>query len=206
MRRFRIRRPSPAMFVAVTALVIALGGTASAVTLTTAGNGDKLIKKHTLSGNRLIDHTLTKTQINVNKLGQVPSAKTADSVSGQTFTPISAVVSDGTTNTQVMDFAGVQILASCDANSQPAMNIFNVSNPAQEARINIETIGNGPTTYQTAGDFSGTALVGQSNSNSGTGEANIRFADGHVVTVWYSYEGNAPANGECAFYGHAMSG
>ncbi len=51
MRRLRLRKPSPAMMVAVVALFVALGGTAAA-----GGFGpfkdDKIIKKHSLSGNR----------------------------------------------------------------------------------------------------------------------------------------------------------
>jgi hypothetical protein len=31
-----------------------------------------------LSGNRLVNHSVTDTQVNLNKLGKVPSAKTAD--------------------------------------------------------------------------------------------------------------------------------
>ncbi len=40
--------------------------------------GKPLIKKGTLSGNRLRNHTLTGAQINLSTLGQVPSARIAD--------------------------------------------------------------------------------------------------------------------------------
>ncbi len=69
------RRPSASMIVAVTALVFAASGTAAAAGLL---SGDKVIKKHSLSGNRLRNHTITGNQINMNKLGKVPSAKNAD--------------------------------------------------------------------------------------------------------------------------------
>jgi hypothetical protein len=59
------------MVVALTALVVASSGTAIAASLV---NGDKLIKKHSLSGNRLKNHTLTGTQVNLSKLGTVPTA------------------------------------------------------------------------------------------------------------------------------------
>jgi hypothetical protein len=75
IRISRLRR-SPSMAVALIALVISMGGTAIA-----AGHlisGDKLIKRGTLSGNRLRSHTLTGAQINLNRLGQVPSAAVAD--------------------------------------------------------------------------------------------------------------------------------
>ena len=96
MRRVFLRRPSGAMVVAIIALVVAVSGTAVAATKMV--NGDKVIIKGTLSGNRLRKqtltgaqikphsltaaqiraHTLTATQINLNKLGKVNSAKLAD--------------------------------------------------------------------------------------------------------------------------------
>lgn len=70
-------RPPPALAVAVVALVIALSGTALAATSALV-SGDSLIKKNSLSGNRLRNHTVTGVQINLSKLGKVPSAAKAD--------------------------------------------------------------------------------------------------------------------------------
>jgi hypothetical protein len=42
-------------------------------------NGDTLIKKGSLSGDRLRNHTVTGKQINLGKLGKVPNARQADS-------------------------------------------------------------------------------------------------------------------------------
>ncbi|HSC03581.1 MAG TPA: hypothetical protein VLC49_09685 [Solirubrobacteraceae bacterium] len=75
MRQFTRRRPSAAMVVAVIALVVAASGTAFA-----AGrlvSGDSLIKKHSLSGDRLRNDTVSSKQIKVSSLGEVPRAKTA---------------------------------------------------------------------------------------------------------------------------------
>lgn len=66
-------RPSPAMVVAVTALVVALAGTAYAAQTINGG----AIKKQTIGGGKLKQKTLTGYQINTNKLGVVPSAKSA---------------------------------------------------------------------------------------------------------------------------------
>jgi hypothetical protein len=63
------------MVVAIIALVVAASGTA--VAASNLVSGDNLIKKHSLSGNRLRSQTLTGAQINLNKLGTVPSAKNA---------------------------------------------------------------------------------------------------------------------------------
>jgi hypothetical protein len=60
------------MAVALAALVLAASGTAIAAT--NMVSGDRLIKKGSLSGNRLRKHTLTGMQINLSKLGKVPSA------------------------------------------------------------------------------------------------------------------------------------
>jgi hypothetical protein len=73
MRKLRSRMPSPAMVVAVIALVAAVGGTAYAAHQI-SGN---LIKKHTIGGSKLKKDTLTGYQIKNSKLGIVPVAKRA---------------------------------------------------------------------------------------------------------------------------------
>ena len=73
----RLRAPSPAMVVALVALVFAMSGTA--VAAGTLMSGDKLIKKASLSGNRLRAHTVTGKQVDLAKLGKVLTAVRADS-------------------------------------------------------------------------------------------------------------------------------
>ena len=73
MRTPRSRRPSPAMVVAVIALITALAGTAYAAQTINGG----AIKKQTIGGGKLKKKTLTGFQINTNKLGVVPFAKRA---------------------------------------------------------------------------------------------------------------------------------
>jgi hypothetical protein len=90
MAHHRRRRPSAALVVAVIALVVAATGTAVA-----AGgrvDGDSLIKKGSLSGNRLHDHTLTGRQIKLSALGTVPRAKNAEELGGR---PPSAYLGGG---------------------------------------------------------------------------------------------------------------
>jgi hypothetical protein len=69
------KHPSPAMIVAILALAVASTGTAIA-----AGqmNGDALIKKGSLSGNRLRRHSVTGKQVKLSTLGKVPTARAAD--------------------------------------------------------------------------------------------------------------------------------
>lgn len=73
MSRLMKRRPSPAMVVAMIALIVALAGTAFAAQ-TINGNA---IKKHTIGAGKLKPKTLTGYQINLNKLGTVRFAKVA---------------------------------------------------------------------------------------------------------------------------------
>jgi hypothetical protein len=73
MNRLWQRRPSPAMVVAVIALIVALAGTAYAAQTINGGQ----IKKQTIGGGKLKKKTLTGFQINTAKLGTVPFAKVA---------------------------------------------------------------------------------------------------------------------------------
>lgn len=73
MKKLRKMRPSPAMVVAMVALVVALAGTAYAAQTINGG----AIKKQTIGGGKLKKDTLTGFQINNNKLGTVPFAQVA---------------------------------------------------------------------------------------------------------------------------------
>jgi hypothetical protein len=73
MSTLKKRRPSPAMVVAVLALVAALGGTAYAAGQINGG----AIMKQTIGAGKLKHKTLTGYQINTNKLGVVPAATRA---------------------------------------------------------------------------------------------------------------------------------
>ena len=70
------RRPSASIAISLIALVLAASG--SAIAATKLVSGDELIKKHTLSGDRLRDHAISGRQVNLGKLGKVPSARNAD--------------------------------------------------------------------------------------------------------------------------------
>ena len=93
------------MIVALIALVFAMSGTAVAATHLVSG--DKLIKKHTLSGNRLRNHTLTGAQIKLSKLGKVPSAAKADSATNATHaTKADTATSAAPSGTAAGDLSG----------------------------------------------------------------------------------------------------
>jgi hypothetical protein len=73
MKTLKDKRPSPAMIVAIIALIAALAGTAYAAQTINGG----AIKKQTIGGGKLKHKTLTGYQINTNKIGTVPSAQRA---------------------------------------------------------------------------------------------------------------------------------
>jgi len=71
----RLPRPRHATVVAYLALFAATSGTA--VAATALKNGDSLIARHSLSGNRLHTNTVTGAQVRESSLGTVPRAVSA---------------------------------------------------------------------------------------------------------------------------------
>ena len=76
------RRPSAAMAVAIAALVVAMSG--SAVAASSLVGGNSLIKKNSLSGNRLVNRSVTGSKIQLSTLGTVPSAANATNATNAT--------------------------------------------------------------------------------------------------------------------------
>ena len=74
----RIRRPSPALVISVIALVFAVAGTGyAAFNLPKNSVGTKQIKKNAVNGSKVKNRSLTGKDINLKKLGTVPSATNA---------------------------------------------------------------------------------------------------------------------------------
>lgn len=78
MRFLKGRWPSPAFIIAVVALCVALGGTAFAVS---SINGN-LLRNRSVAGVKLKKHTITGREVNLKKLGTVPSASNASTLGG----------------------------------------------------------------------------------------------------------------------------
>jgi hypothetical protein len=76
--RHRLSRPSPALIVAIIALIISMGGTGYAA-FTLPGNsvGTKQLKNGSVTAAKVKRHSLTGAQINLKKLGTVPAARDA---------------------------------------------------------------------------------------------------------------------------------
>ena len=87
LRRVKRIRITPALVVAVLALAVALSGTAYSVSKV---SGNSLIKKHSLSGNRVKANSVTGTEVLESSLGTVPRAAAVDSVPAPT--PLAGLV------------------------------------------------------------------------------------------------------------------
>ena len=74
----RLSRPSPALIVAIIALVISMGGTGyAAFTLPRDSVGTKQLKNGAVTAAKVKRHSLTGAQINLKTLGTVPAARDA---------------------------------------------------------------------------------------------------------------------------------
>jgi hypothetical protein len=104
MMRFGLRRPSPALVVAVLALVVALGGTGyAAITLPANSVGNEQLKRravtttkihhNAVTGSKVKRNTLTGRDIRESSLGEVPAARRAD-VAGSATTAGTANVAN----------------------------------------------------------------------------------------------------------------
>src|SRR3954452_1021530 len=89
MKNQRIRRPSPALVIAVIALICALTGTAWAALGKNSVGSKQLkknsvttakIKKEAVAAGKIKKATITGKQINLAKLGTVPSAQLANTI------------------------------------------------------------------------------------------------------------------------------
>jgi hypothetical protein len=160
MSKLGNKRPSPAMVVAVIALIAALAGTAYA-----AGriNGGAIIKQ-SIGGGKLKKKTLTGFQINTNKLGTVPFAKVAT----HTFW---AVVHNpgGQGNAALARSSGPNITASEAGGAVTVTFPFNVSVCADVA---------GRNNAGTSNPQSGYAQTNTSPSNPNAIEVRTRDKDG----------------------------
>lgn len=131
MRKLWARKPSAAMVVAMVALAVALSGTA--VAATGRVSGDKLIKKGSLSGNRLRSHTLTGKQIDLSQLGTVPNAdKAAAAVTAST-------ASTATTATNAATATNANELGGRPASAYALSSLLGTPGPAATEAASEDT-------------------------------------------------------------------
>jgi hypothetical protein len=84
-KRRWLRVPSPAMIVAIVALIIAMGGTSYAAVILPANSvGTAQLKKNAVTGAKVKNGSLTGADIKASTLGKVPSAMSADNATHAT--------------------------------------------------------------------------------------------------------------------------
>ena len=240
MRKLFARRPSPAMVVAFVALLAAVGGTAAALpgknTVDTgdikkgavkradiarnAVNGRK-VRNGSLTGADTRNNSLTGADVNEGSLGQVPSANTANSASsantansvgGVTFRAFNYQVSNDGPATQILDFGGLTLNASC------ALDVLDLAAgttvaDAELGSYTVEADSNGQIPQNTAydGDFDPGDSVDLVPDDEDEEVGSLRYskADGTGVQVeFHIHGGNNGAGadaGSCAVNGTASS-
>jgi hypothetical protein len=158
----------PSTILAMLALVIAASGTAVAATKLV--NGDKLIKKGTLSGNRLRKHTLTGTQINVSKLGKVPSAKKADTATSATT---ATTATNATNATNAAELGGQPASSYLSASSRIGTNgIVTTAGSASGTTVTLFKSGPFTVSMKCAHSGTSTALTLLGSSSEGNSDLN----------------------------------
>lgn len=223
MKRALVRRPSPSMVVAIIALVFAASGTAIAATKLV--NGNKLIKKGTLSGNRLEKHTLTGTQINLNELGTVPNAQQAESAVTATNAMNAVNAENATTATSTNDLrtwfqtasAGqtVQLLTigpftftgACTGTSGDPTAQTEVATSESGSVLNspggVNEVPFGPSNgaVTIGATASGTSLAW---AGPGSGSESMLSGDGDTYVNTFASVGTGINGADCTFVGHAI--
>jgi hypothetical protein len=129
--------PSPAMVVACLALLVALGGTSyAAIKLPANSVGTKQLKRGAVTGVKVKSNTLTGTQINESRLGQVPSATTATSA------PISRLdYQSGAVIIPANPFTHVRHSVTCPAGSNAISGGAKVSDPNRAFIVDVNPVG-----------------------------------------------------------------
>jgi hypothetical protein len=147
MRHLLRRRPSAAMVVAIVALVVAMSG--SAVAASTLVGGNSLIKKNSLSGNRLQNRSVTGSKIKLSTLGTVPSATKATSATTATTAgaaPIAQLTYEANTVTIPAGGSGATLVtATCPAGTNVTGGGATISNES-DGFVN-DTFPNGKTSW-----------------------------------------------------------
>jgi hypothetical protein len=108
------------MVVAVVALLVAMSGTA--VAASSLVNGDKLIKKNSLSGNRLRNHSVPGGKIQLSSLGTVPNAAHASAADNAT-NATNATKAGSAGSAPIAQVAYVSSSAPVNTSSGPATGV-----------------------------------------------------------------------------------
>jgi hypothetical protein len=189
MKKRRTRRPSAALVVACLALIVALSGTAVAAQQLVSG--DKLIKQRSLSANRLRNHTLTGKQINLSKLGTVPSAAHATAAGNAAHATTAGTATSAATASNATELGGSpptafqsRVSGACAASS--GIQQVNATGTVTCGPVSfysgrvVTALNAPPTTFLT---IPGIAHVASLNCQAGGANAELQN-DGKATDIW----------------------
>lgn len=181
MTRLRPRKPSASMIVAITALVLALGGTSyAALSLPKNSVGTKQLKKNAVTTSKIKSHAVTAAKINPAGL-TVPSATHASSadsathaagastVDGSTITPVARSMTPGTTAT-LFHGDGLTLTAVCNGSAQVGITAQS-SDPLAE----LNWFGNMSGAISSINDGTGTSPIAVLSPGSQEGSIDIEY-------------------------------
>jgi hypothetical protein len=175
----RLKLPSPSMVVALTALVIALGGTAYAASQIDGST----IKNGTIAGGKLKKDTLTGRQIKEGSLGTVPSAKNA--TTAKTAATATSALTAGTAAN-----AGHAASATSAGTAATAGNAFTLGglNAGQFVQGGGQTFANGASEGESTADtpvftLPGLGTMTMGCSAAGNTDYSLNNATGATVQV-----------------------
>lgn len=207
------RRPSPALIVATLALVVALGGTAYAVT---SINGSALVD-HSVRGRKLVNDTLTGTQVKESSLGKVRRAANADTVGRITVRKVFYAPATAPSGpTKLLTLGGLTIKGSCaDGGGGTGTVQILATSAFTHAHLTSEMFnsgGSGQADGLHVADFS--AQIEDLTDSNDWGETTFTYtrAGGVVVSGDLSFEDSANIAGnifnhtrQCLISGYVMS-
>ena len=211
------RVPSPATVLSLLALVVALGGSAYAISKVTGKN----VQNKSLTGKDVKPDSLTGKQIAESKLGTVPSAAAATTSTSAAFADSSgragsAAAADALVGHRIvavdasvaipdqeviLALAGLELELECTPGLGGFLSATTTSDDAQITRTFVRSGGTDTVELDADEDFDTGEVV-----NQGIGEGALQYfyraADGRVVTASLAYEAGS---GPCTAVGYALA-
>jgi hypothetical protein len=192
----------------MTALVVALGGSAYAATKI---NGRHIVK-HSIAGNRIKGNALTGAQIEESKLKKVPSAqtantaKTAQSVNGNHVQTFAFTVTNNSAF-HTVNIPGGAITADC-GNGAINLDLTGAFDTGESYVVEGRDVGNNAPFSNsddalTTGDFDALSPDGAPAATSGAGLAVVTRGSSGVTTIAFSYRANPDSS--CTYNGSVVA-
>jgi hypothetical protein len=202
------RRPTPAMAVAIAALIAALGGTAVAGGVLNKKKVNNIITNRApglsvASAKKADSATNATNATNASNATNATNATNASTVGGQTVTRIFQKLPTNSAATTIYSANGLVISGGCTAGN-PVLSASGPSTGEMQALI----VQNGGTT--TGIERNGLTTPADLDNGFGTGSGSLSYANtgGQVVTMTYGFD-NSPnfggTNTGCAITGTAIA-